>query len=121
VILVDTSVWALHIDREVPGLTDLLQLREVLSHPFVIGELAMGNLRRRNAVLADFGLLRSAVCATDQETLLLIERFQLYGTGIGYIDAHLLASARLSSDASLWTFDKRLHAIAQRLGLAFQP
>jgi hypothetical protein len=121
VILVDTSVWAQHIDREVADLTDLLQAGEVLSHPFVIGELAMGNLRRRSAVLADFALLPPAIRATDEETLLLVERFHLYGTGIGYVDAHLLASTRMSSAAALWAFDRRLHAVADRLGLAFTP
>jgi predicted nucleic acid-binding protein len=121
VILVDTSVWAQHIDREVVDLSDLLRTGEVLSHPFVVGELAMGNLRRRNAVLADFDLLPRAVCASDEETMLLVERFHLYGTGIGYVDAHLLASARISSATSLWTFDRRLHAEAERLGLAFEP
>lgn len=120
-ILVDTSVWARHIDREVADLTDLLRTGAVLSHPFVIGELAMGNLRRRSTVLADFALLPRAVCATDEETLLLVERFHLYGTGIGYVDAHLIASARMSSAASLWTFDRRLHAVADRLGMAFKP
>ncbi len=119
-ILVDTAVWAQHIDREVVDLTDLLQAGQVLSHPFVVGELAMGNLRRRSA-LADFDLLPRAVCATDEETMQFVERFHLYGTGIGYIDAHLLASTRTSAAASLWTFDRRLRAVAERLGLAFKP
>jgi predicted nucleic acid-binding protein len=121
VILVDTAVWAQHIDREVADLTDLLQAGLVLSHPFVVGELAMGNLRRRSVVLADFELLPRAVTATDEETMGLIERFRLYGSGIGYVDAHLIASTRISANASLWTFDRRLHALADRLGLAFKP
>ena len=120
-ILVDTSVWADHIEREVAALESLLQSGQVLVHPFIIGELAVGNLRRSESVLRDLHLLPRAVVATDAETLLSIEQFRLYGAGIGYVDAHLLISARISPDASLWTFDRRLHDAALRLKVAHGP
>jgi predicted nucleic acid-binding protein len=117
VILVDTSVWAQHIDRDVPALTALLDAGQVLTHPFVIGEVAMGNLRKRESVLRDLDLLPRSPMATDSEVLLLVKQSKLFGRGIGYVDAHLLASARLSAGASLWTFDKRLGAAAIQLRL----
>jgi predicted nucleic acid-binding protein len=118
VILVDTSVWAEHINRAVVELARLLESGEVLSHPFVIGELAMGNLPRRQVVLADILDLPQAIVATDMEVLRLVEQNQFFGSGMGYVDAHLLAAVRLSAGASLWTFDKKLNAAARRLGVA---
>lgn len=117
-ILVDTSVWMEHINREIGSLTDLLEAEEVLVHPFVIGELAMGNIRRREMLLGDLHKMPRAIIATDQEVLRLIGEHRLFGRGIGYIDAHLLAATRLSADASLWTFDQRLVAAALQLGIA---
>ncbi len=118
-ILVDTSVWAQHIGRDVAALSALLEAGEVLIHPFVIGELALGNLRRRDAVLSDFRLLPQALVAAHDEVLEFVERNRLFGRGIGYVDAHLLAAARLSGDTPLWTFDKKLAAAALQLGLAY--
>ena len=86
-------------------------------HPWVIGELACGNLRNRSQVLELLQGLPTATVASDAEVLLLIEREQLMGRGIGYIDAHLLAAARLSR-CGLWTQDRRLAAVAQEQGLA---
>jgi hypothetical protein len=120
VILVDTSVWAQHIRREVAALSALLEAGEVLAHPFVIGELALGNLRERDIVLADFRLLPQASLAAHEEVLELVERNKLFGRGIGYVDAHLLAATALSSGSLLWTFDKRLAAAAVQLGLAYR-
>ena len=116
-ILVDTSVWAEHINREVDALTGLLDAGDVLVHPFVIGELAMGNLRRRET-LRDLHELPRAIMATDQEVLRLIDQHRLFGRGIGYVDAHLLAATRLSADALLWSFDQRLIAAALQLRIA---
>lgn len=120
-ILVDTSVWAKHIDRGVGPLADLLSGRQVLAHPFVIGEIAMGNLRHRDRILRDLHDLPKAVVGTDQEALQLIETARLFGTGMGYIDAHLLLATRLSPDALLWTFDKRMRETAIMLDVAFDP
>jgi len=116
-ILVDTSVWIDHLRQGDASLTALLQQGRVLSHPFVIGELATGNLRQRDRILHALQGLPRAVVAHDTEALDLIEREALFGSGLGYSDVHLLASVRLSA-AWLFTRDKRLHAAAQRLSVA---
>jgi predicted nucleic acid-binding protein len=116
VILVDTSVWVEHLRHGLPRLATLLQEGEVMIHPWVIGELACGNLRNRSQVLDLLQGLPAAMVASDTEVLLLIEREQLMGRGIGYIDAHLVAAARLSH-CRLWTQDRRLAAVAQEQGL----
>ena len=108
-ILVDTSVWIDHLHKSVPALVAALGRDEVLTHPFVIGELACGELRNRKEVLDLLSKLPRAVVASDDETLQLIEARRLMGKGLGYIDVHLLASAILSN-ARLWTADKRLLA-----------
>ena len=117
-ILVDTSVWIDHLRRGDDGLTELLNQRLVLTHPFVIGELALGNLRQRDIVLSALLGIPRANVANDDEVMRLINQESLFGFGIGYIDAHLLAAARLAADATLWTRDKRLSAVADRLSLA---
>lgn len=117
-ILVDTSVWIDHFHKGVPSLADALKREAVLTHPFVIGELACGNLKNRAEILELLANLPAAVVATHDETLLYIERRRLMGQGIGYIDAHLLASVALTADAQLWTRDKRLLAIATDLRLS---
>ena len=99
-------------------LVALLNTGRVLVHPFVVGELALGDLRQRQAILAFLQDLPRANQAMDQEGLHFIERYALAGQGIGYIDAHLLASTRLTTGSSLWTRDKRLLRAAERLGLA---
>ncbi len=116
-ILVDTSAWVEHLRRGLPRLVTLLQEGEVLIHPWVIGELACGNLRNRSQVLELLQGLPAATVASDAEVLLLIERERLIGRGIGYVDVHLLASARLSR-CGLWTQNRRLAAVAQEQGLA---
>jgi predicted nucleic acid-binding protein len=117
VILVDTSVWVDHFRRANPVLAGLLDNDDVLTHPLIIGELAVGNLNPRTAVLHALQHLPQAHCAYDQEVLRLIEQDRLFGLGIGYIDAHLLASVRLTPGTSLWTHDKRLAGIAERFSL----
>lgn len=114
-ILVDTSVWVEHLRHGLPRLATLLQVGKVMIHPWVIGELACGNLRNRQQVLELLLGLPMASVASDAEVLLLIEREQLMGRGIGYIDAHLLASARLSH-CRLWTQERRLVAVAPEQG-----
>jgi len=117
VILIDTSVWVEHLRRGLPRLATLLQDGEVLIHPWVIGELACGNLSNRRQVLELLQGLPAATVASAAEVLLQIERDQLMGRGIGYVDAHLLASARLSH-GRLWTDERRLAAVAEGQGLA---
>ncbi|HEX6099221.1 MAG TPA: PIN domain-containing protein [Thermoanaerobaculia bacterium] len=117
-ILVDTSVWIDHFHRRVPALADLLEAGEVLTHPFVIGELACGTLKNRKEILELLSSLPAAVVATDQETLFYIEQHKLMGKGLGYMDAHLLVSVTLTEDARLWTRDKRLADVARMLRVA---
>ena len=118
-ILVDTSVWVHHLRSADEALIDRLDTGQVLGHPFVVGELALGNLRQRDLVLSALQDLPQAIVATHDEVLRFIERQSLYGAGIGYVDAHLLASVRMTADATLWTRDKRLHTAAEGLGLGW--
>lgn len=116
-ILVDTSVWIDHLRHGNVELTRLLNAGQVLTHRLVIGELALGNLQNRNVVLNSLQNLPQVTSASDEEVLYFIENNSLFGKGVGYIDAHLLAAVRLSPDALLWTRDKRLLAESIGLGL----
>jgi predicted nucleic acid-binding protein len=118
VILVDTSVWIDHLRAGDEVLASLLHDRRVLVHPFVTGELALGSLRQRALVLRALHRLPQAIVATHPEVMRLIDEQALFGLGIGYVDAHLLAAVRLTQDASLWTRDKQLITAGQRLGVA---
>jgi predicted nucleic acid-binding protein len=117
VILVDTSIWIDHLRANDARLAALLQAEEVLTHPFIIGELAMGNLRARKLVLETLQRLPKAPPATDDEVLHLIDKHALHGRGIGYVDAHLLAAAKLAGE-KLWSRDRRLAFVAEQLSLA---
>lgn len=117
-ILADTSVWIYHLRKLDGRFVKLLEVGRVLTHPFVIGEIALGNLRNREEVLAHLSDLPTAVLASDDEVLAYIDRAELAGTGIGYLDAHLLTSARLTPGAKIWTRDRKLSAAAQAAGLA---
>ena len=117
-ILADTSVWIDHLRSGAVGLEERLLAAEVLAHPFIIGELACGHLRRRSEILSLLQGLPQARVATDAELLDYIDRYRLMGRGIGYVDAHLLAATALTPAAQLWTADRRLHEVAARLGLA---
>jgi predicted nucleic acid-binding protein len=118
VILVDSSVWVDHLQKGDATLARMLEYERVLAHPLVVGELALGSLRQRDSILAALEDLPQAMVASETEVLRFINREALYGRGISYVDAHLLASARLTAGGSLWTRDKRLHAVAGQLGLA---
>lgn len=120
-ILVDTSVWIDHLRSGDAALAGLLNTGRVLAHPFVIGELALGSLRQRETILSDLQDLPQSAVASDSEVLGFVAAQRLYGLGIGYVDAHLLAAVRLTPAALLWTHDKRLHAVAARCGLAASP
>ncbi|MGH7062230.1 MAG: type II toxin-antitoxin system VapC family toxin [Stellaceae bacterium] len=120
-ILVDTSVWVAHLRAGDERLSALLDSGGVLAHPFVIGELALGYLRRRDAFLDDLRDLPRAGVATDDDVLQFIERQSLFGRGVGYVDAHLLAAARLTPEAKLWTYDRNLQRVAAELDLAAMP
>ncbi len=118
-ILVDTSVWIDHLRAADEHLVSLLNDGRVLTHPMVIGELACGSLPERNEVLSLLARLPRVPVAADDEVLILIERHGLMGRGIGYIDAHLLASAALAETALLWTRDRRLSSVAAGLRLSY--
>ena len=120
-ILVDTSIWVDHLRSGDAALAALLDRGQVLTHPFVIGELALGRMRERERVLGALQDLPRAALATHGEMIRFTIRHELAGIGIGYVDAHLLASVRLTPDAALWTRDKRLRAAAIRLGASAEP
>jgi predicted nucleic acid-binding protein len=115
-MLVDTSVWVDHLRTGHSGLASLLNDNLVLGHPWVTGELALGHLARRSEVIGLIGALPQASVATAEEVLVLIERHELYGLGIGYVDAQLLASTLLTGRTRFWTTDRRLRAAAARVG-----
>lgn len=113
-ILVDTSIWVDHLRKGNQVLFGLLDAGQVLMHPFVLGELALGGLYRYREAMRDVEKLPSAVVAHDIEVLHLIVSADLANSGIGYADTHLLASTLLQPGTSLWTRDKKLHATANR-------
>lgn len=115
-ILVDTSIWIDHLRRGNDALSLLLEQERVLTHPFIIGELACGSMANRRQILELLGTLPAAEVADDDEVIRFVEARQLYGVGIGWIDAHLLASTRLSH-ALFWTSDTRLKRAAEALGI----
>jgi predicted nucleic acid-binding protein len=99
-------------------MTTLLDAGQVILHPFVIGELALGNLPERKQTLRDLHDLPQIAVATAEEVLLLIDQHRLFGSGIGYVDAHLIAAIQINPAVHLWTRDKRLTAIADRMAIA---
>jgi predicted nucleic acid-binding protein len=116
-ILADTSVWVNHFRYNNARLTRAIEDGQILMHPFVIGEIACGNLRSRPTVLGDLQRMPSAIEAAHGEVLDFLEQHRLFGSGISWIDTHLLASARLSN-CRLWTLDTRLQTAATRLHLS---
>jgi len=116
-ILVDSSVWANHLRLSDARLQQALIDQQVLIHPFVLGEIACGNLQRRTNILTELSKLPSAVTAENYEVMSLIEQHRLFGKGIGWIDAHLLTSALLTH-CRLWTDDVRLHEAAIHFKIA---
>ena len=119
-VLVDTSVWVDHLRLKDDRLAHLLADNQVFTHPFVIGELACGNLADRDEILSRLQDLPAIPMATESEVLYFIERNRLMGCGIGYVDTHLLAAATLTPPTRLWTSDKRLEAAANTMRLRYQ-
>lgn len=117
-ILADTSIWAEHLRKGERRLARALEAGAVWMHPFVIGELACGNLHNRDDVLALLGQLPTATVATGAEVLAFIELHALMGRGIGWVDAHLLAAVALTPPVRLWTHDRRLGQVAVEMGIA---
>jgi predicted nucleic acid-binding protein len=119
VILVDSSVWIDHLHSSNHLLVDLLERDEVVAHPFVVQELALGSIRHRAPFLSSLGRLRSLPLLSNVEVLELVERRKLWGRGLSAIDTHLVGSAMVTPGARLWTRDRRLRTAAARLGVAF--
>ena len=117
-ILVDTSVWIDHLHQHNADLAACLHRNDVITHPMIVGELALGSLARRQEVLALLGNLPSAARASDQEVLVFIAADSLWSRGLSLIDAHLLAATRVMPGTRLWTHDKRLLAAAIDIGLS---
>jgi predicted nucleic acid-binding protein len=117
-VLADTSVWIDHWRTMSARFADLLGEDRIVIHPFVLGEIALGAIASRAELLQHLGRLRTTSVAQHREVLGLIEQTPLWGRGIGWVDAHLLATAMLDR-IQLWTLDQQLHAAAQELGVAF--
>lgn len=116
-VIVDTSIWVDHLRGGNRRLEKLLLNGEVMCHPFIIGELACGNIKNRDLFMSLIRTLPMAPTVTLDELLYFIEQNKLTGTGIGFVDAHLLASAKLSGTL-FWTSDKRLKTAANELKVA---
>jgi predicted nucleic acid-binding protein len=116
-VLADTSVWIDHFRSGEARLSQLLDRQQIVAHEFVIGELALGSLRQRDVVIGALRHLPRAIKASDDEVLQFIERYSLHGLGIGFIDAHLLASTKLTPDTVIWTRDKLLTKLATKLNI----
>lgn len=121
VVLVDSSIWVGHLRSPHGDLVELLRREEVVIHPVVVGEIACGNIQNRGVFLRWLRNLRSAPVATHAEALAFIQGRRLMGRGVGYGDVQLLAACKLATGISLWTFDRRLAAVAQELGVGFTP
>jgi predicted nucleic acid-binding protein len=118
VLLVDSGVWIDHFRKAEPALEAALVAGEVLGHAFVTGEIAMGSLRDRQTIIESLQHLPQAQRAGEDEVLALVDRRGLFSLGLGWIDAHLLASTLLTPEARLWTRDRRLREAAARLEIA---
>ena len=119
-VLIDTSVWVSHLRQAHAGLVALLNDGEVVCHPFIVGELACGNLKNRTTILTFLEALPMAVIAEHQEALTFVESHALMGKGLGYIDIHLLASCMLTG-LPIWTLDKKLERIADVPHCRYRP
>ncbi len=119
-ILVDTSIWIDHLREKDEQLISLLKQNQVLMHPMVRGELACGCLHNRNQLLSLLKNLPQVPEATHDEVLYCLDKHELMGKGIGFIDLHLLASTLLAKDSLLWTRDRRLHKLALSLKVCWE-
>jgi predicted nucleic acid-binding protein len=118
VILADTSIWVDHLALGDETMASLLDAEAILMHPFIAGEIALGSLPRRAEILSSLAKLPKAVVADTAEVLFFIERNKIFGAGVGYVDAHLLVAATLTPDVRLWTRDKKLRTVAERLAIS---
>lgn len=117
-ILVDSSVWIDHFDRADARLADLIRQKNVMVHPFVIGEVILGHVSGRDEIVEIMSSLPRPTIPSHYEVFDLILTGGLVGAGIGLVDAHLVAAAKITPEAQLWTRDKKLRCVAERLGVA---
>jgi len=117
-VLVDTSVWVSHLRHGNPRLQKLLEEGKVVSHPFIIGELACGNICNRAEIISLMQSLPTLDAVEHEELLVFIEHNKIMGTGLGFVDVHLLAAAMLEG-IPLWTQDKKLKQACSRLSIDF--
>ena len=120
-IIADTSIWIDHINRGDSELIAQLKRRRILLHPMIVAEIALGSIARRKLALGELTILPQAAVASHSEVMAMIEWLQLSKSGIGYVDAHLLAATRQISGCRLWSRDRRLRAQAERLEVAYAP
>lgn len=120
-ILVDSTIWIDHLRAQDSRLSDLIAGEQVVMHPLVLGEIAMGSLKDRENLLNRLAILPMAPSVRDAAVMLLVDSAKLFSTGLSFIDAHLLASTRMLPGCFFWTRDKRLHAQAERIGVAYKP
>ena len=118
-VLVDSSVWVSHLKGGHRHLKELLHGTQVMCHDFIVGELACGNLENRKEILDLLETLSRAPLLSQEEILYFIERHALMGSGVGFVDAHLLASAQFSG-IPLWTLDNSLKRATSKLGLTYK-
>lgn len=118
-VLADSSIWIDHINKGDALLAELLKQKRVVLHPMVLGEIAMGSLRQRKIILEELRQLPIVNSASNAEVMAMVEWHDLHNRGIGFVDAHLLAAVHLAQNANLLTKDKRLHAQAERLDVAY--
>lgn len=118
-ILPDAAIWIDHIHGKDEQLVALLRVGRVLVHPFVVGEIALGSMKRYDAIIESLTTLKPAPVASDDEVRVMIRQHKIMGAGIGYVDAHILASAMLVSGSAVWTRDKRLRRVAEAMDIAY--
>lgn len=120
-ILIDASVWIDHIRAPDAKLALAIASGLILQHPFITAEVSLGSIKNRTRLVGMLNSLNQATPVSTRRLLEFAEEAAIHGTGIGMVDAHLLASASALDDARLWTRDKRLLRQAERLNLAYAP
>lgn len=120
-ILADTSIWIDHLRGGNAVMTEQLERGSIAMHPFVLGEIALGSLKSRAEPLQLLEALPGTLIASDAELMHMLDERALFGRGLGWVDVHLLAATLLTPGLRLWTRDRRLHAVAEEIGLASSP
>jgi predicted nucleic acid-binding protein len=120
-VIADSSIWMDHINKGNFELVGLMKQRRVRLHPMIIAEIALGSIKQRAAMLEELNAFPQVDTSSHSEVMAMVEWMKLFGTGVGYVDAHLLAATKQLHSGVLWTRDKRLHAQAERLHIAYIP